>query len=44
MINPVKELRQTDIYREAAAFLDDVSNLFYRLLSISIWPEPKTIV
>ena len=43
MIDSVKEFRQIDIHRKAATFLDDVANLLYRLLPISIWPESEAI-
>jgi hypothetical protein len=44
VINLVKELRQIDIYRNAATFLDNALHLLYRLLNITPRTEPETIV
>ncbi len=44
MINAIKEFGEINIYRNAATILDDVFNLLYRLLPISVGPESKTIV
>jgi hypothetical protein len=44
VINPIKEFREIDIYRNTATLLDDVFNLFYRLLPIAIWPKSEAIV
>ena len=44
MINAVKEFLQININGITSPRFDDALNLFHRLLPISIWPEPKTVV
>ncbi len=43
VINPVKELRQIDIHRNAATFLDNALHLLYRLLNITPGRNPKLL-